>query len=65
VNFTNSSSFGRRLAAAEIEHRLRLVQAELRSITGTPIKDEADRLRRMTLWRELDALIRAIDEARP
>jgi hypothetical protein len=34
------------------------------TITGTPIKDETDRLRRMTLWRELDALIRAIDEAR-
>jgi hypothetical protein len=63
MNFTNTSSFGRRPAAAEIQHRLRLVQAELRSITGKPIKDEADRLRRMTLWRELDALVRAIDEA--
>jgi hypothetical protein len=40
------------------EHRLRLVQAELRCITGTPIKDEADRLRRMALWRELDELVR-------
>jgi hypothetical protein len=29
------------------EVRLRLVQSELRSITGTPIKDEGDRLRRM------------------
>jgi hypothetical protein len=46
------------------ERRLRLVQAELRSVTGTPIKDETDRLRRMALWRELDALIRwARDEA--
>jgi hypothetical protein len=65
MNFTNTRSFSQRLAAAEIERRLRLVQAELRSITGTPIKDEADRLRRMNLWRELDGLIRAIDEARP
>jgi hypothetical protein len=46
------------------EHRLRAVQAELRCITGTPIKDEADRLRRMALWRELDALVRAMDEVR-
>jgi hypothetical protein len=44
---------------------LRLVQAELRGITGTPIKDEADRLRRMSLWRELDELVRARDEAQP
>jgi hypothetical protein len=54
-----------KLGRINAEHRLRLVQAELRCITGTPIKDEADRLRYMTLWRELDALIRARDEARP
>jgi hypothetical protein len=41
--------------------RLRLVQAELRGITGTLIKDEVDRLRRMSLWRELDELVRARD----
>jgi hypothetical protein len=35
------------------------VRAALRAITGTPLRDEADRLRRMTLWRQLDALIRA------
>jgi hypothetical protein len=40
------------------ESRLRLVQSELRQITGTSIKDEADRLRRMALWRELDELVR-------
>jgi hypothetical protein len=40
------------------ESRLRLVQSELRQITGTPIKDEADRQRRMALWRELDELVR-------
>jgi hypothetical protein len=45
------------------EHRLRLVQAELRSITGTPVNGEADRLRRMCLWRELDKLVRARDES--
>lgn len=44
--------------------RLRLIQSELRPITGTPIKDEADRLRRMALWCELDALVRARDAAR-
>jgi hypothetical protein len=32
------------------------VQAELRPITGTPYRDEADRLRRMTLWLRLDVL---------
>jgi hypothetical protein len=41
--------------------RLRLVQAELRTITGTPIEGEDDRLRRMALWRELDVLIRHRD----
>ena len=46
------------------KRRLRIVQAELRSITGTLVKDETDRLRRMALWREFDALIRARDEAR-
>jgi hypothetical protein len=46
------------------EVRLRLVHSELRPITGTPIKDEADRLRRMALWRELDALVRSRDAAR-
>jgi hypothetical protein len=45
----------------DAEHRLRLVQAQLRGITGTPIKDEVDRLRRMSLWRELDELVRARD----
>jgi hypothetical protein len=45
----------------DTEHRLRLVQAELRGITGTRIKDEVDRLRRMSLWRELDELVRARD----
>jgi hypothetical protein len=44
--------------------RLRLIQSELRPITGTPIKDEADRLRRMALWRELDALVRARNATR-
>jgi hypothetical protein len=43
--------------------RLRLVQAELRGITGTPIKDEVDRSRRMSLWDELDELVRAREEA--
>ena len=38
------------------KRRLRIVQAELRSITGTLVKDETDRLRRMALWREFDAL---------
>jgi hypothetical protein len=48
-----------KLGRINAEHRLHLVQAELRCI-----QDETDRLRRMVLWRELDALIRATDEAR-
>jgi hypothetical protein len=43
--------------ANRADGRRRLVQAELRGITGTHIKDEADRERRMLLWRELDRLV--------
>jgi hypothetical protein len=42
--------------STEQQHLL-AVQTELRGITGTPVKDEADRLRRVTLWRELDRLV--------
>jgi hypothetical protein len=49
--------------APEVTNRLRLVQDELRGITGTPIKNEADRARRMALWCELDRLVAEHDEA--
>jgi hypothetical protein len=48
----------RNTSQSQSPDRLRLVQAELRAITGTPIKNEADRLRRMALWHELDELVR-------
>jgi hypothetical protein len=32
------------------------IQSELRAISGTPFRGEADRLRRRELWRRLDAL---------
>jgi hypothetical protein len=35
------------------------IRAELRLITGTPLRDHADRLRRQFLWRRLDQLIAA------
>jgi hypothetical protein len=63
VPIEQSNSLADLVGRINAEHRLRFVQAELRCITGAPIKDEADRLRRMALWRELDA--RARDEARP
>jgi hypothetical protein len=33
------------------------VRAALRAITGTLLRDDADRLRRQFLWRRLDQLI--------
>jgi hypothetical protein len=35
------------------------VRAELRLITGSPLRGDADRLRRQMLWRRLDQLIAA------
>jgi hypothetical protein len=34
---------------------LEQIQAELRAISGTPLRDDADRLRRRELWQRLDA----------
>ena len=33
------------------------VRAALRLISGTPLRDDVDRLRRQALWRRLDQLI--------
>jgi hypothetical protein len=35
---------------------LEQIQTELRALSGTPFRDEADRLRRRELWRRVDAL---------
>jgi hypothetical protein len=35
---------------------LEQIQTELRAISGSPLRDEVDRLRRRELWRRLDAL---------
>jgi hypothetical protein len=35
---------------------LEQIQTELRAIGGSPLRDDADRLRRRELWRHLDAL---------
>ena len=42
----------------ESDDRLTKVQAELRGVSGKPYRDDADRQRRMMLWRELDRLVR-------
>jgi hypothetical protein len=34
-----------------------LIRDALRSLSGTPVKDERDQQRRMELWRELGRLI--------
>jgi hypothetical protein len=41
------------------EMSLDKIQSELRAISGTPSRDEPDRLRRRELWRRLDALCAA------
>jgi hypothetical protein len=35
------------------------IRAELRIISGTPLRDDTDRQRRQILWRQLDQLIAA------
>jgi hypothetical protein len=37
--------------------RLDQIKAELRVISGTPLRSEDDRLRRQALWQRLDQLI--------
>jgi hypothetical protein len=37
---------------------LEQIQAELRVISGTPLRSEVDRIHRQELWRRLDQLVR-------
>jgi hypothetical protein len=45
------------------EMTLTEVQVELRAISGTPYRDDADRVRRQALWKRLDFLTRQMPVA--
>jgi hypothetical protein len=68
--FTGDPAGNRQAALAAAEQiqmvveamTLEQIQSELRAISGTPLRDEADRLRRRELWRRLDALCAANDK---
>ena len=45
------------VASAPAAMSLEDVRAALRLISGTPLRDDVDRLRRQALWRRLDQLI--------
>jgi hypothetical protein len=51
-------------ADAMLAARLQQIQEALRPITGTPARDDSERLRRRALWQRLDAVVDLREVAR-
>ena len=63
---TNAPTLTLREAPPDVEAMsLEVIQAELRAISGTRLRSDADAHRRQALWRRLDALVAGRDQERP